>query len=65
MACILPLCNQSFRYVRVVRHWSRLLREAVDAPSLEVVKARLDGWGLVLPDLVGGIPAYGKGVGVR
>ena len=28
---------------RVVRCWHRLLREAVDAPSLEVFKARLDG----------------------
>ncbi|KFW03163.1 hypothetical protein N326_02149, partial [Eurypyga helias] len=27
---------------RVVRHWDRLSREAVDAPSLEVFKARLD-----------------------
>ena len=28
---------------RVVRPWHRLPREAVDAPSLEVFKARLDG----------------------
>ena len=27
----------------VVRHWSRLSREVVDAPSLELFKARLDG----------------------
>ena len=29
--------------MRVVRCWHRLPREAVDAPSLEVFKARLDG----------------------
>ena len=28
---------------RVVRHWSRLRREVVDAASLEAFKARLDG----------------------
>ena len=28
--------------MRVVRHWNRLPREAADAPSLEVIKARLD-----------------------
>ena len=28
---------------KVVWHWHRLPREAVDAPSLEAFKARLDG----------------------
>ena len=32
-----------FFTVRAVRCWIKLLREAVDAPSLEVLKARLDG----------------------
>ena len=27
---------------RVVTHWNRLLKEVVDAPSLEAFKARLD-----------------------
>jgi len=27
----------------VVKHWSKLLREAADAPSLEAFKVRLDG----------------------
>jgi len=29
--------------MRVVKHWHRLPREVVDAPSLETFKARLDG----------------------
>ena len=32
-----------FFIMRVVRCWNRLSREAVDVPSLEVFKARLDG----------------------
>jgi len=28
--------------VKVVRHWNRLPSEAVNAPSLEALKARLD-----------------------
>jgi len=35
--------RKKFFTMRVVKHWPRLPREAVDAPSLAVFKAKLDG----------------------
>ncbi|KFZ56589.1 hypothetical protein N321_13605, partial [Antrostomus carolinensis] len=34
--------RKKFFTARMVRHWNRLPKEAVDAPSLEEFKARLD-----------------------
>jgi len=39
----------------MVRHWNRVPREAVDAPSLKVYKARLD---VALGSLVWWVAAY-------
>jgi len=50
--------------MRVVRHWNRLPKEAVDVPSLEVCRASLDGalsnlvwWKVSLP-LAGGLEPH-------
>ena len=34
--------RKMFFTIMVVKHWSRLLRKVVDAPSLEAFKVRLD-----------------------
>ena len=53
--------RKKFFTMRMVRHWNRLPREAVDAPSLAVFKARLYGafsnliwWKVSLP-MAGGL----------
>ncbi|KFV89120.1 hypothetical protein N327_10744, partial [Fulmarus glacialis] len=35
--------RKKFFTMRVVKHWHRFPREAVDAPSLGIFKVRLDG----------------------
>ena len=35
--------RKNFFTMRVVKHWHKLPREVVDAPSLEIFKAMLDG----------------------
>jgi len=53
--------RKKFFTMRVVKHWHRLPREAVAAPSLAVFKARLDGavsnlgWGKMSLLMAGGL----------
>ena len=53
--------RKKFFSQRVVMHWNRLPKEAVDAPSLEAFKARLDGalgspgWRLATLHIAGGL----------
>lgn len=51
--------GKKFFRVRVVRHWHSLPGGAVNAPSLQVLKSRLDT--LSQPSLVEGVPAHGVG----
>ena len=42
---IAKFCTDMYKYlltVRVMEHWSRLPREAVEFPSIEIFKTRLD-----------------------
>ena len=53
--------RRKFFTQRVVTPWNRLPKEAVDAPSLEAFKARLDValgslvWWLAIPPIAGGM----------
>ena len=58
---ILDMRKQFFT-VRMVRHWPRLPRAAVGAPSLAGLKARLDGAGSSLGWWK--VPAHGRGLGL-
>jgi len=47
----------------VMRHWHRLPREAVEAPSLGSVQGQA-GWGFEQPGLAEGVPACCRWVGL-
>jgi len=51
--------RKNFFPLRVTEHWNRLPREAVESPSLEIFKTRLDR---VLCSLLVGDPALAGGL---
>ena len=53
--------RKKFFTVRVVKHWHRLPRDVVDAPSLEALAVRLDG--ALSTQWSCGAPAHCRGVG--
>jgi len=55
--------RKKFFTMSVVKHWHRLLREVVEAPSLEAFKARVDR-ALEQPGVVEGVPAHCRRVGL-
>lgn len=48
--------------MKLVKNYNRLPREVVDAPSMEINMARLDG--AEQPDLAEHIPAHCRGIGL-
>ena len=56
--------RKKFFTMRVVRPWPRLPREAMTAPSPGCVQGQA-GRGLEHSGLVEGVPAHGRGVGMR